>query len=183
MEEIRKREEEVKMEEIRKREEEVKMEEIRKREKEVKMEEIKKREEEIKMEEIKKREEEIKMEEIKKREEEEKEKIKTKEEEHNIHCLMTKLSIDAKEKTNCTAKQYGTVHKITNSRDSVQTIQPRNEENLEITYIYLNFSHQISKTLERVQFTIDAKVEQNHIYKDCRDMPHACAERTIFDEA
>ena len=99
-------------------------------------------------------------------EEEMKEKIKTKKEEHKVHCLMTKLSIDAKEKTDCTAKQYGTVPKIANSRDSVQTVQPKNEENLEMTSLYLNFSHQISKTLERVQYIIDTIVEKNHIYKD-----------------
>ena len=93
--------------------------------------------------------------------EEEKNSAGEEKEEPQVHCLMTKLSSNPREKTNCTVKQYGSVSQTENPRELIlKTVQSEKEENLAITTLYLNLTHQISKTIERVQYTVDSKVEK-----------------------
>ena len=84
--------------------------------------------------EAKKREEKEEMEEKEKTEEEKKIAGEAKTEEPKIRCLMTKLNIDPREKTDCTVKQYGSVSSATDPRDLIlQAVKPLKGQDLSIT--------------------------------------------------
>ena len=64
--------------------------------------------------------------------------------------------IDPRENVHCTVEKYGLV-----SQSGIN-IHPREliQEEWALTTIYLNFGYQISKTLERVQYKVDSKIEK-----------------------